>query len=242
MRRTLMTMMCGVLLLAGCDKPAQDADKAAAKAKTDEPAKTEPEVAKAPEPEPEPKPAEPEVPAAPTVSAGDCDETQAAISKVADEQAAPYGILAHLEKNFPDMKISWLMPEPIYDKFVVQTSAKNFGRCNDTACYQFAAPTAVIEAAVEQSLTADGHDSAKLGEALGLPADNMKGPLRMITIDLAATKSCVRLPVGEDPGVWKCKSPDDTDCFKFGGYTSGGVPELMVINAPVDQATIREIK
>ena len=65
---------------------------------------------------------------------------------------------------------------------------------------------------------------------------------RMMTIDLAATKSCVRLPVDEDPGVWKCQSEEDKDCFKFGGYTSGGVPELMVINAPVDQATVREIQ
>ncbi len=69
----------------------------------------------------------------------------------------------------------------------------------------------------------------------------MQGPLRMLTIDLSETKSCVRLPVDEDPGVWKCESEADTDCFEFGGYTSGGVPELMLINAPVDKATIREI-
>jgi len=30
--------------------------------------------------------------------------------------------------------------------------------------------------------------------------------------------------------------------FKCGGYTSGGVPELMVINAPVDQTTIEEVQ
>jgi hypothetical protein len=176
------------------------------------------------------------------VSTGDCDATQAEISKQADARAQPYGILAHLEKNFPDMKVSWLMKEDPYQKYVVQTGAKNFGRCNETACYLFAAPTAVIEAAVEQSLTPEGHDAAKLGTALGLPAANMEGPLRMMTIDLAATKSCVRLPVDEDPGVWKCQSEEDKDCFKFGGYTSGGVPELMVLNAPVDQATVREIK
>jgi hypothetical protein len=44
-----------------------------------------------------------------------------------------------------------------------------------------------------------------------------------------------------DPGVWKCTSPEDKDCFKFGGYTSGGVPEVMVINAPVAAAQIEEV-
>jgi hypothetical protein len=29
---------------------------------------------------------------------------------------------------------------------------------------------------------------------------------------------------------------------QFGGYTSGGVPELMVINAPVDKTTIEEVQ
>jgi hypothetical protein len=99
----------------------------------------------------------------------------------------------------------------------------------------------VIEAAMTSALTDGGHDPAKLGEALGLPAANMEGPLRMMTLDLRATKTCVRLPVDDDPGVWKCENEADEDCFEFGGYTSGGVPELMVINALVAQATIREI-
>ena len=60
-------------------------------------------------------------------------------------------------------------------------------------------------------MTGETHDAAKLGEALGLPAANFEGPLRMMTIDLAATKSCVRLPVEEDPGVWRCKSEGDKD-------------------------------
>jgi hypothetical protein len=47
--------------------------------------------------------------------------------------------------------------------------------------------------------------------------------------------------VDTDPGVWKCKTAEDTDCFKFGGYTSGGVPELMVIDAPVEQTSIEEV-
>jgi hypothetical protein len=34
---------------------------------------------------------------------------------------------------------------------------------------------------------------------------------------------------------------EDTDCFTFGGYTSGGVPEVMVVNAPVVQAVVTEI-
>jgi hypothetical protein len=47
--------------------------------------------------------------------------------------------------------------------------------------------------------------------------------------------------VEEDPGVWACQGVDDTDCFRFGGYTSGNVPEVMVVNAPVKAVSVREI-
>lgn len=170
-----------------------------------------------------------------------CDETQKAISQAADTRASPYGIDAHIEKNFKDRKVSWLMTDSAYQKFVVQTGAKNFGRCNDSGCFLFAAPAAVIRQAVDSSMVEGKHDPAVLGKALGLPATNFQGPLRMMTLDLAAAKVCARLPVDEDPGVWKCQSPEDTDCFKFGGYTSGNVPEVMVVNAPVDQAQVTEV-
>jgi hypothetical protein len=171
-----------------------------------------------------------------------CDDTQKAISKEADAMASPYGIDQHIAKNFPDRRVSWLMTDSAYQKFVVQTGAKNFGRCNDAACYLFAAPSAAIHGAVEKSKTADGkHDPAVLGQALGLPAKNFEGPLRMMTLDLGAQKVCTRLPVDADPGVWKCQTPEDTDCFKFGGYTSGGAPEVMVINAPVADTQVAEI-
>ena len=248
MSRTILALVCASSLVLACSsEPAKQDTKAKPEAKQPEPAKpSEPDTkqpaAKAPEPElakPEPELVEPAP--TPAISTGECDEAQAAISKQADERAAPWSIAQHLEKNFPDMKVSWLMKETPYQNYVVKTGATNFGRCNDAGCYLFAAPTAVIEAAVEKSITGDTHDAALLGEALGLPAANFEGPLRMMTLDLAATHSCVRLPVDEDPGVWKCKSDEDKDCFKFGGYTSGEVPELMVINAPVADATLREI-
>lgn len=220
MQRTLHALFFATVLIAGC--------------RSGETKSIEPEPAeKAVEPEPSEKLA---------ISTGKCDETQTEISKQADERANPYGILAHLEKNFPDMKVSWLMKETPYQNFVVETGATNFGRCNEVGCYLFAAPTSVIEAAVEKSITGETHDPAILGEALGLPAANFEGPLRMMTLDLAvAADACVRLPVDEDPGVWKCQSEEDEDCFKFGGYTSGGVPEVMVINAPVALASVRAI-
>lgn len=197
----------------------------------------QPELVQADE---QPEPAAPA--AAPAISTGDCDAHQAGLSTRADERAQPWGIAQHLEKNFPGMKVSWLMKEGPYQTFVVESQAAKFGRCNETGCYLFAAPTAVIEAAVESSLTGETHDPALLGQALGLPAQNFEGPLRMMTLDLAATRACVRLPDDDDPGVWKCQSEADQDCFKFGGYTSGGVPELMVIDAPVAHASIREIQ
>ncbi len=174
-------------------------------------------------------------------SAERCDAAQAQISREADQQASPWNIEQHLAKNFPDGKVSWLMKESAYQSFVVETNAKNFGRCNDTGCYLFAAPTPVIQNAVNASMTNGAHDPAALGKALGLPAKNFEGPLRMMTLDLDAAGVCVRLPVENDPGVWKCTSPEDTDCFKFGGYTSGGVPEVMVINAPVAQAQVDQV-
>jgi hypothetical protein len=170
-----------------------------------------------------------------------CDAQQAEISKEADQRAQPWSIEQHLAKNFPDTKVSWLMPEGLYQKYVVQPGAKNFGRCNDTGCYLFAAPTSVIQDAVTKSMTGSTHAPEVLGQALGLPAKNFEGPLRMMTLDLNAPPTCVRLPVDSDPGVWKCQSAEDKDCFKFGGYTSGGVPEVMVINAPVAQTTVTEI-
>ena len=110
------------------------------------------------------------------------------------------------------------------------------------AKYLFGAPAAVIHDAVEKSMKDGKHDPAAIGKALGLPAANFEGPLRMMTLDIDDVATCVRLPVDEDPGVWKCQTPEDQDCFKFGGYTSGGVPEIMVINAPVEKTAIQEVQ
>lgn len=182
----------------------------------------------------------PPEPVLPSVVAS-CDERQKAISQEADLRASPYDIDEHVEKNFKDRKVSWLMTDGAYQKFIVQTGAKNFGRCNDSGCFLFAAPAATIQKAVEASMVEGKHDPAVIGRALGLPAKNFEGPLRMMTLDLAAARACARLPVEEDPGVWKCQTPEDTDCFKFGGYTSGGIPELMVIDAPVAQTVVTEV-
>ncbi len=225
-------------LALGCDKPTQPAGKQAAVV---EPAKVGDgkEVGKTAEPDGK-QPAPVVTPTQPEAVTG-CDEKQAKVSQEADERAKPWSIAQHLAKNFPDKKVSWLMKAGQYDTYVVKTAAKNFGRCDDSGCYLFAAPTALIAGAVEKAKKGDSHDAAVIGQALGLPAKNFEGPLRMMTLDLSAAGSCVRLPVDADPGVWKCTSAEDKDCFKFGGYTSGNVPEVMVINAPVDKVTITEI-
>jgi hypothetical protein len=216
------------------DAKQADAKQADAKqADAKQPDAVEPPDADAKQPEP-----------AAVVSTGTCSDQQATISKEADERAKPYGIVEHLTKNFPDLKVSWLMKEGPYQSFVVEPAAERFGRCDDTGCYLFAAPTRVIEEAVQKSMKDGTHDPALLGQALGLPAKNFEGPLRMMTLDLDddAPTACVRLPVDTDPGVWKCQSPEDTDCFKFGGYTSGSIPEVMVIDAPVAKAVVKEIQ
>jgi hypothetical protein len=184
-----------------------------------------------------PRPAVQEPPA--DVSA--CDARQTAILHDADARAAPWSIAEHLARNFPDRRVAWLMKDASYQAFVVKTAAKKWGRCDDTGCYVFAAPAAVIHTAVEQSMRDGHHDPAVLGKALGLPDANFDGALRMMTLDVATAGACVRLPIDSDPGVWKCKAPEDTDCFKFGGYTSGGVPEIMIIDAPVDKTVIEVV-
>jgi hypothetical protein len=63
----------------------------------------------------------------------------------------------------------------------------------------------------------------------------------MMTLDIHQARTCARLPVCMDPGAWPCQSADDKACFKFGGYTSGGVPEIMIINAPVDQTDVKVV-
>lgn len=133
------------------------------------------------------------------------------------------------------------MPEAAYQKYVVTPHAERFGRCTDTGCYLFVAPAGVIETVVHASVHDGKHDPAALGAALGLPTRNLEGPLRLMVLDLDQQPVCVRLPVDSDPGVWKCTSAGDTSCFKPGGYTSGGVPELMVIDAPVVGTEIVEI-
>jgi hypothetical protein len=193
------------------------------------------------------KPAAPTPPATPTATtpvpseAASCDLHQAAILHDADTRAAPWSTAQHLATNFPDGQVAWLMKDTSYQSFVVKPAAKKWGRCNDTGCYVFAAPARVIHDAVTRAMAGGHHDPAALGKALGLPASNFEGTLRMMTLDLHRTPVCARLPVDDDPGVWKCKTAEDTDCFKFGGYTSGGVPEIMVIDAPVDQTTIDEV-
>ncbi|HEY0190685.1 MAG TPA: hypothetical protein VGC42_06140, partial [Kofleriaceae bacterium] len=121
----------------------------------------------------------------PAVTAGaSCDVHQAQTLKEADERAKPFSTAEHLAKNFPDGKVSWLMKDTAYQNFVVKAGAKDWGRCNDTGCYVFVAPAAKIHDAVAQSMTNGHHDPAAIGKALGLPAANFEGPLRMMTFDL----------------------------------------------------------
>jgi hypothetical protein len=183
-----------------------------------------------------------EVTPPPVVAGAACDAHQAEVLKEADTKAAPFSTAQHLAKNFADGKVSWLMKDTAYQNYVVKPAAKDWGRCDPTGCYVFTAPAAKIHEAVAHSMVNGHHDPAAIGKALGLPAANFEGPLRMMTFDLNKDPVCARLPVDADPGVYACKTPQDTDCFKFGGYTSGGVPELMVINAPVDQTTIEEVQ
>lgn len=186
--------------------------------------------------------AAPPVVQTPSTLGATCDATQIEFQRAGDQQASPYGIAEHLNKHFTDHKVSWLMKDSAYQTYVVQKQAPYFGRCTDGACYLFAAPSAVIHKAVQDSLLNGQHDAERLGKSLGLPGKNFEGPLRLFTLNLATGGACVRLPLERDPGVWKCQTAADTDCFKFGGFTSGGIPEVMVINASVAAAQSEEVR
>jgi len=167
-----------------------------------------------------------------------CDARQTRILRDADARAAPWSTAQHLAKNFPDGRVAWLMPDDKYRRYVVATGATRWGRCDGAGCFVFVAPAGIIHAVVARSMADGHHDAAAIGRALGLPAERFAGPLRMMTLDLRATRACARLPVERDPGASSCAT---APCFQFGGYTSGGVPELMVIDAPVDRTTIESV-
>ena len=169
-----------------------------------------------------------------------CDARQTGIRHAADARAAPWSTTKHLAKNFADGRVAWLMPDDKFQRYVVATGATKWGRCNGAGCFVFVAPASVIHTVVARSLVGDHHDAAVIGAALGLPADRFAGPLRMMTLDLGAAGACARLPVDSDPGATKC-APGELSCFQFGGYTAGGVAELIVIDAPVAKTTIEAI-
>jgi len=173
-----------------------------------------------------------------TAYQGRCDEREQRIAEEAQARVSGRTFTEHLASEFPDHRVSWLMRETAYQTYVVKAQARAFGRCQGGTCFRFAAPARTLRKAVNGSMKDGKHDPAALGAALGLPAANFEGPLRLITLDLDRTGVCARLPVEQDPGVWACKSAQDKDCFKFGGYTSGGVAETMVIDAPVELATV----
>lgn len=169
-----------------------------------------------------------------------CDARQARLGHDADARAAPWSAAAHLAKNFPDGRVAWLMPDDKYQRYVVATGATRWDRCDGSGCFVFVAPAGVIHDVVARSMAAGRHDAAAIGRALGLPADRFARPLRMMTLDLRATGACARLPIESDPGAASCATAA-APCFQVGGYTAGGVPELMVIDAPVDHTTIEAV-
>lgn len=181
---------------------------------------------------------------------GECSLEQSELSQEADARAAPYGIDRHLAEQFPDRRASWLMKDADFERYVHRPGATKYGRCfPSSGCHQFAAPTPVIRNAIARSVVVhrDGshHDPKILANALGLQPDNMTGPLRLMTLDLKRHPTCTRLPVESDPGALNCdhhQHPAESACFRFGGFTSGGIPEVMLIDAPVKGTRVQKIK
>ena len=75
-----------------------------------------------------------------------------------------------------------------YQKFVVQTGAKNFGRCNDAGCVLFAAPTKTIQQAVAESMVG--------GDAAGGACIAASGSLLAWCRQKGSTEAMTRLGTG----------------------------------------------
>ncbi len=154
-----------------------------------------------------------------------CSKPQQAIAK-AVETATHKNALAHVKANFTP-KGSYLVNDYVYQNFV--KGKPKLGRPDGGDSYLFVAGGKFIDGVLRAAKKADGtYDFTIIEHKLGLPPATYKPDGGLWRIDVNVPISCYRLPRAADPGA-------NSD-FKPGGFTSGGVPEILVLNGRASHA------
>eukprot|EP00727_Mastigamoeba_balamuthi_P009227 m51a1_g4927 hypothetical protein (229) ;mRNA; r:256321-257588 len=181
------------------------------------------------------------------ISAATCDTEQDMLRVYGDKRAMEMkadNASTHFSKYFTG-SASFAIKTSAWRKYYSPETAQNpaefFGRTSDVAglkgVHQFVAPTSEFQDAIDRcsgsgSTTANCTEATKsLFQRLGIPDHDET--FYVVTIDTTATPLCYRLPMEADPGAGHCVGVPDERCFKFGGFTSGGAPEILLISAPV---------
>eukprot|EP00727_Mastigamoeba_balamuthi_P009224 m51a1_g4924 hypothetical protein (225) ;mRNA; r:247239-247913 len=183
-----------------------------------------------------------------------CDTEQEMLRVYGDRRAEEMradNSTTHFRRNFTRGLVSFAIRNGTWHRFYDPKTAVNparfFGRSSDVAglrgFHQFAAPTSVFRDVNRwcSRTGGQGFPASMCAQArrtlwlrLGIPDHNES--FYVVTIDTVATPLCYRLPMEADPGASHCLGLPDERCFKFGGFTSGGAPEILLINATVSSA------
>ena len=153
----------------------------------------------------------------------------------------------HLETYFSDNSVAFFMPASFFNPNNIF-----FGRMENSEFFQFVLPLRTMIKAFANASGKKKYDiypvnAEDFGKSLGLPLSNFQYAIRnktlhhLITCNVHSLKDdlCVRMPMHEDPGAWKCSDGTwDEQCFAFGGFTSGNLPELVVVNLPYTKCRI----
>ena len=143
------------------------------------------------------------------------------------EAATHANAAAHVAKHFSPHG-SYLVNDYVYENFV--KGKPKLGRPVDGHSYLFVASSKTITDVLKAAKKPDGTtDYTVIELKLGLPGGTYKPDGGLWRVDVDVKSGCYRLPKHDDPGA-------NSD-FKPGGFTSGGVPEILAIDAKEAKST-----
>ena len=127
----------------------------------------------------------------------------------------------HLAAHFKS-KGSYLVSDSVYQRFV--KGNRKLGRPQGGNSYLFVAGGEAIDKVLEAAKKGDGYDFTVVEQKLSLPPGTYAAAGGLWRIDVNVMTNCARFPTKDDPGA--------NAEFVAGGFTKGGIPEILVINAP----------
>lgn len=132
----------------------------------------------------------------------------------------------HVAKHFTP-KGSYLLSDANYQRFA-KGKAK-LGRDSGGDTFLFVAGGKFIDGVIAAAKKADGTiDFAVVDKKLGFDPGTFPPAGGLWRVDINVKNSCYRLAKADDPGA--------NAHFKPGGFTSGGVPEVLVLNGHASHA------